>query len=145
VRLLVLFLLAVLLAYGIWVLSSGAEDPVAPASIEEVEREPTPDELRMRERLGQKTGTLSVRGHTTDGEFPAGLEVGYVRSDGTVRWQYAVNGSKTFTDAPLGMVEAAARAAGYPESRQMVQVIADVPSAAVVLLRPETDDDEKRE
>ena len=142
-RTIVILVLVGLLAYGIWVLSGGSEDPVLPESPEQVQSGPTADELRHRERLGRKTGTLSIRGHTTDGEVPAGLEVGYVRPDGTVRWNYAVDGERLFTDAPLGMVETVARATGYPEARQKCQVIAGVPSTCVVLLRPaEAENDE---
>lgn len=76
-RPLLLFLVTALVAYGIWVVSGGTEDPVVPIAPDELvdDAPPTPEELRMRDRLGRKTGTLSIRARTTDGEVAAGLEV----------------------------------------------------------------------
>ena len=142
-RTVLLLLLTAALGYGLWVLIDIGGDSGRPSSPEDgnLEDMESPEQRAARDReirrYGRKTGTLTVRARTTDGEVPAGLEVGYIRADDTVRWLYADdNNARTFTDAPLGRIRAVARATGYPQVEQDCQVIADVPCSAVLLLSP---------
>lgn len=136
-------LLTAALGFGIWTLvgeDDGAGRPSSPEDADEVELE-SPEQKAQRDReirrYGRKTGTLTIRAKTADGGAPAGIEVGYERRDGTMHWLYADdNRARTITDAPLGTVKVFARATGYATAEQKCEVIADVPSSALLLLLP---------
>ncbi|MFV1959633.1 MAG: hypothetical protein ACC662_09505, partial [Planctomycetota bacterium] len=81
-----------------------------------------------------ETGAVVIRATAPDGTVPEGAEVGYVYL-GQTRLLYAgKDGSRAFSDAPLGDLVIVARAPGYEEVRTRRPILAGVPAEGRLVL-----------
>jgi hypothetical protein len=127
----VVVLLALLLAGGLWWLlgggSTGDRDESADLATEALS-----PELQYLTR-GTEAVTLWVK--APDGSVPPGAEVG-LRHKGQTRWLYALDtGRRQFLKAPIGPIEAVARAPGYEEVVKEVTIQAGFADDVTLVLR----------
>ena len=130
----VLFLLMTLVAAGgLWWAFRGQDEPSPELT--------SPDEPAPRVEGAQDApvrttvGTLAVRVRTEGGEVPPGAEVGYEALHRTTWVPVPGDGVRTFTNVPVGIVHALARAPGYETVRQRRELPPGLADEAVLVLR----------
>jgi hypothetical protein len=128
---LLIALVAILLAGGLWWLLAGSASDDSPSGSGPSAEELSP-ELRYLTR-GTEVVTLWVK--TPDGKVPPGAELG-LRYKGKTHWLYADDhGRRLFTGAPIGTLEAVARAPGYEETVEKVTIEAGFSGDRVLVIR----------
>ncbi len=104
-------------------------------SIDEDSRRDATDDGVVRATIG----TLAIRVRTESGDVPERAEVGFEALH-DVRWAPVdAGGARTFTNVPVGMVYALARAPGYRPVRQRRELPPGVADEAVLTLTRPTD------
>jgi hypothetical protein len=126
----VVVLLALALAGGLWWLLEGGPGGGSGEKGQVVTEQLSP-ELQYLTR-GSEAVTLSVR--TADGRVPPLAEVG-LRYQGTTRWLNADEyGRRLFLGAPVGTIEAVARAPDYEEAVKPLPIVAGLSHEVILVL-----------
>lgn len=143
-RIVLLTLLTLVLAWGIWQLVG--DDESLPAFDETIEGAPeegpdpriTASDERVYEPGTMPTTTrLTITVTSFSGHVPAGARAGYVYGGRERLREVDERGQVTFTDAPLGMVEIVARAPGFERGSQRRYLNAGLPSEVPMALKLE--------
>ena len=83
-------------------------------------------------------GTLTLNVGSEDGRVPTGTQVGFETPKGPKFYYVPPEGTRTFTDVPLGDVVVLAQAPGYRLLRRPTRVEAGVPGELRLVLEPES-------
>lgn len=83
----------------------------------------------------REVGTLIVRVATEAGEVPPGTEVGFEALHRETWVHPQTDGTRVFTNVPIGIVHALARAPGYEPVRQRRDLPPGVADEALLVLR----------
>ncbi|MGE0193220.1 MAG: hypothetical protein AB7T63_14390 [Planctomycetota bacterium] len=122
-------------AGGLWLAFRGSIEP-SPELTSPDEADPAVVEDPAREAAMRATvGTLAVRVRTEGGEVPPGAEVGYEALHRTTWVPAGRDGVRTFTNVPVGIVHALARAPGYETARQRRDLPPGLADEALLVLR----------
>jgi len=116
VRAVLILFVTLVAAGGLWWAFRGQEEPSPELASPD---KPAPriegaDDAPVRSTVG----TLAVRVRTEGGEVPPGAEVGYEALHRTTWVPAPRDGVRTFTNVPVGIVHALARAPGFETVRQ---------------------------
>lgn len=128
-----LVLLTLAAAGGLWWVFRGRDEPSPELT--------SPDASASRSEGSQgapvraTVGTLAIRVRTEGGEVPPGADVGYEALHRTTWVQVPRDGVRTFTNVPVGIVHALARAPGYETVRQRRDLPPGLADEAVLVLR----------
>ena len=142
-RVVVLALITLALAWGVWQLVGDEESlPSFPQDEGPPEEGPDPRITASDERVYAPgtmptTTRLTITVTSFSGHVPEGARAGYVYGGREILRKVNERGQVTFTDAPLGMVEIIARAPGFERGSQRRYLNAGLSSEVPMALKLE--------